>query len=350
MGGSNAVTTKTYSATGQVQSVADPNGNVTTYDYDADDRVASMVDPLFRSTSYTYDAMSRLLTTTNLAIQATPLEQLAYTPDGLRASLTDANGHATSYAYDGFDRLSTATYPDSTTEQATYDADGNVLTRVTRKGDTISFSYDTLNRLSTKTPPSPEAVVSYSYDPAGRIVSVSDTSAAITAAAAPGGTTVQYAANLTYDQLNRPVNVTWSPAPSQTTPTTSAANFAFGYDATNRRISQAANDNSFWSYPGAAANVNYTANNLNQYAAVGSATPAYDGNGNLTYDGSFTYCYDAESRLTSIVTGSCASPSTTVAAYAYDAQGRRKSKTVGTSITVYVSDAKRPHRPRIQRR
>ena len=35
---------------------------------------------------------------------------------------------------------------------------------------------------------------------------------------------------------------------------------------------------------------------LDQYSAVGSVTPTYDGNGNLTYDGSFTYCYDAESR------------------------------------------------------
>ena len=26
-------------------------------------------------------------------------------------------------------------------------------------------------------------------------------------------------------------------------------------------------------------------------------TPTYDGNGNLTFDGTFTYGYDAESRL-----------------------------------------------------
>ncbi len=78
---------------------------------------------------------------------------------------------------------------------------------------------------------------------------------------------------------------------------------------------------------------------LNQYTAVGSATPTYDANGNLTYDGSYTYCYDAERHLTGIVTGTCTSPTTTIATYAYDAQGRRKEKTVGSASTVYVTDA-----------
>ena len=56
-----------------------------------------------------------------------------------------------------------------------------------------------------------------------------------------------------------------------------------------------------------------TANSLNQYTAVGSAHPTYDGNGNLSSDGHFTYCYDTESRLTSVLSaGTCAAPTTTV--------------------------------------
>src|SRR5262249_33212280 len=66
---------------------------------------------------------------------------------------------------------------------------------------------------------------------------------------------------------------------------------------------------------------------------------AYDGNGNLTNDGNFTYCYDAENRLTAAISGgTCASPTTTVATYAYDAQGRRKSKTVSGVTTITVTD------------
>ena len=86
--------------------------------------------------------------------------------------------------------------------------------------------------------------------------------------------------------------------------------------------------------------LSYTANALNQYSAVGAVTPTYDLNGNLTYDGQYTYCYDAESRMTAILSaGTCASSTTTVVSYAFDAQGRRKSKTVGSTTTVYVTDA-----------
>jgi RHS repeat-associated protein len=66
---------------------------------------------------------------------------------------------------------------------------------------------------------------------------------------------------------------------------------------------------------------------------VRSARPG-DGDGNLTYDGTFTYGYDAESRLISVSQGV-----TTVASYAYDAQGRRKSKTVGSTTTLFATDA-----------
>jgi RHS repeat-associated protein len=190
------------------------------------------------------------------------------------------------------------------------------------------FTYDTLNRLSTKAPPA-EATVTYAYDQASHLISVSDTSASITAPAA----SASYSENLAYDQLNRPLTVNWTPAPSQTTPSAASASFMFGYDPTNRRVNQSATDNSWWSYPATATKVSYTTNNLNQYTAVGSVSPTYDGNGNLTYDGSFTYGYDAENRLIS------ASGTGLTASYAYDAQGRRKSKTVNGTTTIYVTDA-----------
>jgi RHS repeat-associated protein len=151
---------------------------------------------------------------------------------------------------------------------------------------------------------------------------------------------VQYATNLTYDQLNRPVSISWNPAPTQTAPGASSTTFAYGYDATNRRISQSATDKSWWRYPTTAGSLSYAANSLNEYSTVGSVSPTYDSNGDLTFDGTYSYCYDAESRLTGILSGgTCASPATTVASYAYDAQGRRKLKTVGSTGTIYITDA-----------
>ncbi|MDB5481562.1 MAG: hypothetical protein JWO83_2615 [Caulobacteraceae bacterium] len=231
--------------------------------------------------------------------------------------------------YDGFDRLGTTTWPNASTEVLAYDADSNVLTRKTRKGDTITLTYDTLNRPATKAAPS-EATVTYAFDLDGRPAGASDTSAAVTKPAAPAS----YAATYAYDAINRPITAVWSPAPAQALLTPATVSFTHAYDATNRRVGQTASDSGWWSYPTTARNISYTPNSLNQYGAVGAAMATYDGNGNLTFDGTLTYGYDAESRLTSIAQGG-----STLATYAYDAQGRRKSKTVGGTTTLYATDA-----------
>ena len=327
-------TSATYTLTGKTATATDANNNRTILGYDPLDRVATVTDATGRVATYGYDALSRQTAVSNPAIQAGPLLQKAYTPDGLLGSLTDANSHATSFAYDGLDRLATSTYPLGSTEAFTYDADNNVLTRKTRAGSTIIFTYDTLNRLSTKTPPSPAPVVSYGYDLSGRLTGVSDTSAAIVAAAPPGGSPVQYAATYAYDAMNRPTGVSWTPAPTPAAPTASSVTFGHGYNAANQRIGQTISDNSWVNYPAATAStVSYTANALNQYTAVGAVSPTYDGNANLTSDGTFTLGYDAENRLIS------ASGAGTTATYAFDAQGRRKSKTVNGTTTVFVTDA-----------
>jgi RHS repeat-associated protein len=62
-------------------------------------------------------------------------------------------------------------------------------------------------------------------------------------------------------------------------------------------------------------------------------SPTYDGNGNLTSDGTFTLGYDSQNRLIS------ASGAGNTASYSYDAQGRRKTKTVNGTTTVFVTDA-----------
>jgi RHS repeat-associated protein len=329
-------TTRTsYTLTGKAATTTDANGNVTRYAYDLDDHLIGAIDPVGRVTTFGYDALGRPAQFSNSAIQSAPLVQRAYTPDGLTASLTIARNNTTfnvtNFAYDGFDRLATTTYPDSSTETLGYDADGNVLTRKTRAAQTITFTYHTLNRLATKAAPL-EPTVTYTYDLAGRLIGASDTSAAITALVSPSGTLGT--ASMTYDQVNRPLSFTFGPAPAQTAPTAGSSAFSYAYDLTNRRIGQTATDNSWWSYPTAATTVAYTANSLDQYTAVGAVIPTYDGNGNLTFDGTFTYAYDAESRLVSVTQGA-----TAIATYAYDALGRRKSKTVGGTTTIYINDA-----------
>jgi YD repeat-containing protein len=298
------------------------------------DRLVTTTDALGRVTTNVYDALGRPTQVINAAVQAAPLLQQAYTPNGKLASLTDANGNTTNFAYDGFDRPSTTTYPGGSTETFTYDPNGNVLTRKTRANATITFSYDTLNRLAIKAPPSPASVVGYRYDLMGRLISASTGGAAI-AVVPPTGNSVQYATSYGYDALNRPTRVTFDPAPAVTPPSSAASvTFAHTYNRANQRSSQTTTDNTWWSYPSATpSSVSYTADALNRYTAVGAVTPTYDGNGNLTGDGTFTLGYDAENRLTS------ASGAGNSASYAYDAQGRRKSKAVNGATTVFVTDA-----------
>lgn len=325
----------TYTLTGKPATATDANGNVTRYAYDLLDRQVKVTDAMNRVTQFTYDALSRPSQTFNTAIQATPLVQRTYTANGQVASLSDANANTTSFSYDGFDRLSSTTWPGGSTEVLTYDADNNVLTRKTRAGPTIAYAYDTLNRLITKTPPSPAPVVSYGYDLAGRQTSVSDTSAAIAAAIPPGGATVAYATSYTYDALNRPTGISFDPVPAATSHAAGpVVTFGHSYNAVNQQVGQTVSDNTWLGYPAATpVTTAYTANNLNQYTAVGAATPTYDGNGNLTSDGTYTLGYDVENRLVS------ASGGGNTAAYSFDGRGRRKAKTVNGSKTVFVTGA-----------
>jgi RHS repeat-associated protein len=162
-----------------------------------------------------------------------------------------------------------------------------------------------------------------------------DNSAAITAAVLPvPGTPVSYATTTSYDRLNRPVNVSFSPAPASTAPAAGSVTFAHAYNAANQRVGQTATDNSWWFYPPASAStVGYASNAANQYTTVGTVTPTYNANGSPIFDGTFTYGYDAENRLTS------ATATGNVNSYAYDAQGRRKTRTVNGTTTVTVTDA-----------
>jgi hypothetical protein len=103
-----------------------------------------------------------------------------------------------------------------------------------------------------------------------------------------------------YDALNRPTAATWSPAPTPAAPTAGSVTFGHSHNKVNQRIGQTVSDNTWFNYPSATAStVSYTAYALNQYTAVGAVAPSYDGNGNLTFDGTFTFGYDAENRLAS---------------------------------------------------
>ncbi len=76
-------------------------------------------------------------------------------------------------------------------------------------------------------------------------------------------------------------------------------------------------------------NESYAADGLNRYTSARGATPSYDGRGNMTSDGSMTYGYDYDNRLTSAYGG---------VSLAYDPAGRLHQVS-GASTTRFLYDS-----------
>jgi YD repeat-containing protein len=83
--------------------------------------------------------------------------------------------------------------------------------------------------------------------------------------------------------------------------------------------------------------VDYQNNELNEYTLVDSVAYTSDPRGNLTDDGTQTYYYDYENRLTKVVRNS---DGETLGEYKYDPFGRRAKKLLngGTSVINYLYD------------
>jgi YD repeat-containing protein len=124
--------------------------------------------------------------------------------------------------------------------------------------------------------------------------------------------------------LNEPGSVTVGATPAQVAPNnTFVAQAPVPPTASN--VSVVAKDAS-----------NNTRTNVYQVQASAGSTVTYthDLNGNLTSDGTKTYEWDAENRLTAVKQGA-----TTLAAFTYDAEGRRAQKTSGGVTISFVYDS-----------
>jgi YD repeat-containing protein len=121
--------------------------------------------------------------------------------------------------------------------------------------------------------------------------------------------------------------------------------YTFQYTNAHELFTEANSDADYVWQPAANGTTAYTPNNLNQYTAIGTQTAggtscsgatqglSYDCNGNLTYDGTFTFGYDAENRLLT------ASKTGLAATYQYDPLGRRTKKSgTGVATTYFLSD------------
>jgi RHS repeat-associated protein len=203
----NVRTEYTYDENGNRLSVKDGNNYLTTYTYDALNRLVSEKDPLNNIWTTSYDSV------------------------GNKDFVTDANGATTQYVYDNVNRLVTTDYPFGTDVSFTYDDAGRRLTMIDGLG-TTTWTYNSLNQVTAITDPFNKTVqygydaagnrtgiiypdeqsVSYTYDPANRLVAVDGLSAS---------------AQYTYDDANR---LTLIQRPNN-------VNSAYTYDAADNLLS-----------------------------------------------------------------------------------------------------------------
>ena len=339
----------TYTANGQRATVKDAGNNLSQSVYDEFGRLKELRFPNGAAGSGT--------------ASATDYESYVYDANGNRTSLTKRDRTTTiGYTYDTLNRVIVKDLPGGTTNDvySEYDAAGRPLWAkfVSDAGSGVVYGYGTARRLTSET--SFGRAVTFDYDVAGnrtkviwpdgnwvysnfdnlnRINKVCENGAS----GCPSGLLITY----TLDALSRRDAIT--------RPNTTASDF--DYDLASRltlltqNVSGTSNDlsrtftftpagqlatrvngtaaHAFSPLPGSSA---YAANGRNQYTSVAGATHTHDLNGNLIGDGSRSFGYDAENRLTS-VSGSANLTLT------YDPLGRLRQTAAGaTTDFLYEGD------------
>jgi RHS repeat-associated protein len=158
----------------------------------------------------------------------------------------------------------------------------------------------------------------HSYVPGVYTVILSGTSGGVTAGrvkedyvrvSVPGVVTITYE----YDDLYRLVEAGYS----------SGEWYGYDYDAVGNRLTQEV----------AGGRVTqYEYDDANRLTGVDSQAYAWDENGNLVWDGVFSYTYDAANRLVEVTNG------ITAVEYVYNGDGRRVAQVVGGVETRYTLD------------
>jgi RHS repeat-associated protein len=324
-------TTYAYDGNGNLLSVTDPNGGKTQFSYDARNRRTSRTDALGQAESWTYDAMGNV------------------------ATFTDRKGQQTSYEYDALNRISKITYADASTVIPTYDTAGRttqlvdtVSGTITRSYDaldrltqeqtsqgSVTYTYDTVGRRATMTPGS-QGQISYTYDNADRLTQISQGTEAVafgydnanrrTSVTLPNGVVTSY----TYDTADQLTGITYATGSG-----TTLSSLAYTYDAAGQRLSQIG---SFLAdvLPTATIGTNIFDLN-NRQTKWNGVVLGYDKNGDPTANvaANQSYTFDARQQLTQIQDSGTGA---TLAAFTYDALGRRTSKTIGTTATSFLYD------------
>jgi RHS repeat-associated protein len=284
----NVLATMDYNYAGNMRTLTEnvTPQNITNFEYDVIGRLTSVKNAKNETTGYQYNPIGKLTLTTF--------------PDGK----TKAN------TYDEIGRLIKTSDATGKIEKMYYDANGNQTSAVDRNGTRFKNTYDNRNFLRQSDifdptgNPIPAEAVAYTYDLAGRRVSMTDSTGTtgnaydpilgtLNKMTYPDGRTLQYG----YDMQGNVTNLT-DPFGS---------NLYYGYDSRNRLISVGS------TLHDVDAQYDYYKNNLLKHIGQGN---------NVTSD----FNYDGLQLSTLTEKKSDGSPLNTFS-YSYDNNGNQLSKT-----------------------
>jgi RHS repeat-associated protein len=319
----------TYDAEGHLTDILRQNGSKTHYEYNALYMRTSRQDASGASEAWSYDALGHLATYTTRRGLVTAYSK----PDALGrfTGYTDADGNSvTAGPYDAGNRLLAITDSVSGSVSRTFD-NLDRLSSETVDGHTIAYTWNADGTRKSMTPDG-QATETYAYDKAARIASLTqgsemvkftyDVSGRRTGMTLPNGIAASYAyepaGNVTAMDYVAPGGV-------------SVGNLTYTYDGSGRRSSVggflAPNDLDDATKQESQFDGNSRPTQFN------GGTLSYDADGNITFDGTRSFTWNARGELIKVSIGGVA-----VTSYTYDALGRRKAVMSGAESTSYDYD------------
>ncbi len=358
--GSGGTTSLYYNENGQIAKMVDPLGNPTYYAYDSNFRLTTLTNSLGETASYTYNAAGQITAYTDFMGSTT-----LYTYGGTNSRLTsttDPNGNLTGYTYNSSGDLLATNFANGSSSTATYDPEGSATSFLDAGGQTIDVTYNSSGQITQETFSDPTQYT-YTYNTHGDLLTATDSTGTttftydpntdmLTGVAYSNGTYLAFSYNAAgqrtqmVDQSGFVTNYHYDSAGRLSGLTDGSGNIivTYTYDAAGRLSSKVNGNGTSTTYAYDAAGhilqlINFAADGTTvdsrfDYTYNTLGLPATQ----TTLDGTWTYTYDGDQRLTHAVFASN-NPATTPnqdLAYTYDAAGNRTSTIINGVTTPYT--------------